>query len=169
MLFLLHSGWRLSPRRPVPASNRQEEVEGTVNYMLKELRVFAVAGALALAAPVATFAQHGGGHGSDGARSSAGDRGRSANRGGERSAGRSFSGRNEDRGRGREFRERNERHGRDFDRGSRFSFGFAAPFYGGGYYGPSYYGYADPCGYYDQWGYWHANPACYADPYSYGY
>ncbi|MBZ5635668.1 MAG: hypothetical protein LAO55_21280 [Acidobacteriia bacterium] len=152
-----------------------------------------LAGALMLATPNVTFAQHrgggGGSHASGSRGGSSGGRGFSGQRGGRgqsfssRGSGRqSFSGQRGFSGGERGFRGGVER-GRGGDRnrdvyryrgGYRGSYGFgyySTPYYGyGGYYpGYSYApNYCNPNGYYDQWGNWYPDPRCSYDPY-YGY
>jgi len=141
-----------------------------------------LAGALMLATPNVTFAQHRGGGGGGGcggnhsssSRGSSGGRSFSGQRGGGGGGGRSFSGQRGFSGGQRGFAggERGFRGGGERFRGGdgdrfRGGYGFGyygAPFYGyGGYYAPNSCG-----GYYDQWGNWQPDPRCGYDPY-YGY
>ena len=118
-----------------------------------------LAGALMLATPGATLAEH--------------------REGGGRSFSRGYSER-EGRFRGDRDREHFRGRDRDHDRDDRFHRGggyygrYSAPYYGFGFsYAPgySYYGgYCNPNGYYDAYGNWYPDPNCSYNPYgNYGY
>ena len=138
-----------------------------------------LAGALMLATPAATWAQHRGGGGRGGGSPDA--RALLAPRGGERSYSRGSQGREGGFQGNRSFPggegDRGRHHDRDHDR-DRYRGGFrggyygyySAPYYSYGYSYPTYPysgSYCNPNGYYDAYGNWYPDPNCSYDPYSY--